>query len=410
MRQNTKLVVASERESQEEGRSLPTAPEGCADGPGQQAEVEANQVLPSPRNVSQPTWTAEPWNGKTRRKSIRIGGEKSMTKRKPVEGPVPPLPGQASNAQEGLGAVAEDEFGEDEPEDWEDGAERGRLFVKVVGVKDLQLPLPQREQFSPFIWLDVLTDVDERTYFALTLDNGLHCVTTAWMDLAHSAPIGQEFELIVLNELEFQLTLQMKLDEPKVERPPSPAKPTASPKRQGAFGRLFGSPKKKKESESRAQAEVQTPRRPLTPPSAYELVQGLVAKDGSFARAYVALNEHEKHAYGRTYSVDITCFNEWALEEVHMGSSRSKKSVTQLQRRPPYEIGKLELQLLYVPKPKGTKDEDMPKSMNGAIRALREAEERMQQHSNIKDFEGHLSQQGGDCPVSFLPWPSRGLH
>jgi len=29
-------------------------------------------------------------------------------------------------------------------------------------------------------------------------------------------------------------------------------------------------------------------------PSAYELVQGLVAKDGSFARAYVALSEHER--------------------------------------------------------------------------------------------------------------------
>jgi len=41
----------------------------------------------------------------------------------------------------------------------------------------------------------------------------------------------------------------------------------------------------------------------------------------------------------------------------------------------------------------------MPKSMNGAVRALREAEERLQQQANIKGFEGHLSQQGGDCPV-----------
>ncbi len=150
----------------------------------------------------------------------------------------------------------------------------------------------------------------------------------------------------------------------------------------------------------KAQQEAQAVRRPVTPPSAYELVQGLVAKDGSFARAYVALSAHEKQAYGRSYNVDITCFNEWALEEVNVGSSRSKKSVTQLQRRPPYEIGKLELQLLYVPKPKGAKDEDMPKSMNGAVRALREAEDRVQQQANIKEFEGYLSQQGGDCPVS----------
>ncbi|KAL2440795.1 Bud site selection protein BUD4 [Exophiala dermatitidis] len=380
MRQNTKIVVASERVPQDECVS-PALPSTEGEGVLAAPTLEANKVQPSPRKTSQPTWSTEPWNGKVRRKSIRVGGERALSKRKPVEGPVPPLPGQASNAQESLEPVAEDELGEEE--DWEDGMERGRLFVKVVGVKDLQMPFPQHE----------------RTYFALTLDNGLHCVTTAWLDLARSAPIGQEFELVVLNDLEFQLTLQMKLEPPKVERPQSPSKPPPSPKKQGAFGRLFGSPKKKKELEMRAQQEAQAAvKRPVTPPSAYELVQGLVAKDGSFARAYVALSEHEKHAYGRPYTVDITCFNEWALEEVYVGSSRSKKGVTQLRRRPPYEIGKLELQLLYVPKPKGAKDEDMPKSMNGAIRALREAEERMQQQANIKSFEGYLSQQGGDCP------------
>jgi hypothetical protein len=64
-------------------------------------------------------------------------------------------------------------------------------------------------------------------------------------------------------------------------------------------------------------------------------------------------------------------------------------------RRPPYRVGKLTLQLLYVPKPKGAKDDDMPKSMNACIRELKEAEE-------VKDtnWEGPLSQQGGDCPVS----------
>ena len=58
-------------------------------------------------------------------------------------------------------------------------AERGRLFVKVISVKDLTLPLPQGQP----------------TYFCLTLDNGLHCVTTSWLELGKNAPIGQEFEL-----------------------------------------------------------------------------------------------------------------------------------------------------------------------------------------------------------------------
>ena len=70
---------------------------------------------------------------------------------------------------------------------------------------------------------------DERSFFALTLDNGLHCVTTSWLQLGRSAPIGQEFELVVLNELEFQLTLQMKLEQPKPQPPQSPVKTCPSP-------------------------------------------------------------------------------------------------------------------------------------------------------------------------------------
>jgi hypothetical protein len=243
-------------------------------------------------------------------------------------------------------------------------------------------------------------ETDEPSFFALTLDNGLHCVTTSWLQLGRSAPIGQEFELVVLSDLEFQLTLQMKLEQPKPQRVQPLVQPPPSPvKKQSAFSRFFGSPRKTKD------AELSRPCSPVKPqpPSTYELVQGIVGQDGSFGRAYVALSEHEKHAFGRPYTVDITCFNEWAVEEVAVGSSRSKKRVTAKQRRPPYQIGKMELQLLYIPKPKGAKDEDMPKSMNSAVRELRDAETRT---SHL--FEGHLSQQGGDCPVS-CSWCKRVL-
>lgn len=399
MRHNTKIVVATERASIDEPGS-PTQ-ETSSNNSLTVPDSNPNEVVVSPRKTSQPAWVAEPWNNKSRRRSIRVNGEE-IPKRKPVPGAAPPLPGQTSNVADNLGMVAEDELAEEEAEEFEEGVERGRLFVKVVGVKDLQLPFPQRKRPRELGQIHTDQPEDERTQFALTLDNGLHCVTTSWLDLACNAPIGQEFELVVLNELEFQLTLQMKLEEPpKVQpRPESPTKAPASPKKQNAFGRLFGSPKKRKDSEVRAQQEAQAVKRPVTPPSAYELVQGIVAKDGSFARAYVTLTEFEQQAFGRPATVDIKCFNEWAMEEVSVGSSRSKKGVVQLQRRPPYEIGKLELQLLYVPKPKGAKDEDMPKSMNGAIRAMREAEERLKQQAELKTFEGYLSQQGGDCPVS----------
>ena len=234
---------------------------------------------------------------------------------------------------------------------------------------------------------------DERAYFALTLDNGLHCVTTAWLELGRSAPIGQEFELVVMNDLEFQLTLQMKLEEPKSPVVALPTKAPVSPKKQSAFSRVFGSPKKRKDSESKL-IEIKRSVSPVraSEPTLYDMVQGLVARDGSFGRAYVSLSEHEKRCFGRPYTVDITCFNEWAMEDVSSGSQKNKKGG--LQRRPPYKIGKLELQLLYVPKPKGAKDEDMPRSMNACIREMREAET-----CATTQWEGHLSQQGGDCPV-----------
>lgn len=252
-------------------------------------------------------------------------------------------------------------------------------------------------------------DAGERSYFALTLDNGLHCVTTAWLELGKTAPIGQEFELIVLKELEFQVTLQTKLEEPKVK--PVLESPTKEIKlsKPSAFSRVFGSPRKRKELEMKHQEEARKVERQRqqdaqanrhsVQPTAWELLNGLVAKDGSFARSYVCLKDHESKVYGRPLTVDVPCFNEWATEETQTASSvKSKRSTARglVQRRAPYKIGKLELQLLFVPKPKGSKSEDMPKSMNACIRELKEAEA-----ATNKKWEGHLSQQGGDCPVSY---------
>lgn len=145
MRENTRIVVATTHSSADE--PMTSEPSSTT---GQQAveehtENRMGQVLTSPRKISQPTWTAEPWNGKARRKSIRLGGDASVPKRKPVQSAVPPMPGQNSAVEDGLGAVAEDEVAEEEAEDFEDGAERGRLFVKVIRLKDLDLQLPECE-------------------------------------------------------------------------------------------------------------------------------------------------------------------------------------------------------------------------------------------------------------------------
>lgn len=385
MRHNTKVIVASSGNDEE-----PAQPQGEAP-PNPRGTRSAGS---SPRKASQQTWTTEPWNGKTRRSSMRTSS--GVPKKKPVPGAAPPLPGQHSNVQGPAAVIEENEPALDEA--LEDGEERGRLFVKVVGMKYLDLPLPRGKNLDRPEWLEIrlmlISFSGERSYFALTLDNGLHCVTTSWLELGKTAPIGQEFELIVQNDLEFHFTLQMKVDQAKLR--PQEAAP-ASPTRQKAstFSRVFASPRKRKELELKQQQATQQQKGTDLNAGVWEKLRTLIARDGSFARAYVALSDHEKHAFGRPYTVDIACFNEWAVDE-QPSSVKSKKSASSAtsQRRPPYKIGKLELQLLFVPKPKGAKDGDMPKSMNACIREMRDAET-----ISSRTFEGCLSQQGGDCPV-----------
>lgn len=199
------------------------------------------------------------------------------------------------------------------------------------------------------------------------------------------------------NDLEFQLTLQMKVDEEKM-RAPDAAPPSPTKQKASTLSRVFASPRKRKELEMKQQIVSAQRRSQDVNAGVWDRLRTMIAQDGSFGRSYVALSDHEKHAFGRPYTVDIACFNEWATEE-QPSSVKSKKSTTSTasQRRPPYKIGKLELQLLFVPKPKGAKDEDMPKSMNSCIREMREAET-----VSTRSWEGFLSQQGGDCPVSCI--------
>ena len=376
MRQNTKLVAASDKES-DEIRGYRSAGN-------------------SPVKASRPqSWTVEPWNPQPRKRS-------SVKRRHAATGPAPPLPGQESNATAMTSANDEDLGMEIATEE---SGERGRLFVKVMGVKDLDLPIPRSKFQSGCSEEFLLTAPDERTWFSLTLDNGVHCVTTAWLELARNAPIGQEFELVVPNELEFQLTLNVKLEKPApqkvIQAPTKVSKPKTS-----AFSRVFASPKKRKEMELRQREEEERlaqqqrdahARQMSAHPTAWDLLSPLAAEDGSFARSYVCLKEHEQRCFGRPYLVEVAAFNEWATEEASFASSvKSKRGNTAVVRRAPYKIGKLELQLLFVPRPKGSSGDDMPKSMNSCIREMKAAEERLSQQ-----WEGHLSQQGGDCPVSY---------
>ncbi|KAK6341281.1 Bud site selection protein bud4 [Orbilia brochopaga] len=375
MRENSKVIHASSREEANADAAKPAA--------GKKTQTQS--------------WTVEPWQGSPGSTPRRRSGRGDSLKKKSMDpgrqhhaaamaAKQPDLPTLEENENKDSVPTAPVEQQQVGPENSMagDGAERGRLFVKVVAVKDLHLPLPPNES----------------TYFCMTLDNGLHCVTTSWLELGKNAPIGQEFELIVLDDLEFQLTLQTKIAPPPApvvvqEVPMTPQQ--SPPKPKSKFGNLFSSPKKRREQErllhqqqlQRQQAAAAAAaQRQARPPSAWDLLHNLVAKDGSFARSYISAKDFEAKAYGRPYTVEVTCFNEWAVE---MSSVKGKKNVP--IRKPPYKIGKLEIQLLFVPRLPGMTDLDLPKSMNAAIREIKEAESVVNQV-----YEGYLSQQGGDCP------------
>lgn len=131
MRHNTKVIVASSSNVDDEPASS---------GHGTTSEPRSTRSAgSSPRKASQQTWTTVPWNSQPRRASIKMAG--GIPKKKPVPGPVPPLPGHASNVQDVLAGAEEAEPPFNEV--FEEGEERGRLFVKVVGIKYLDLPLPK---------------------------------------------------------------------------------------------------------------------------------------------------------------------------------------------------------------------------------------------------------------------------
>lgn len=130
MRHNTKVVIANRNVSNEsKNREQPTIEKPPA--PTRETKSAGN----SPRKPSGPAFTTEPWNGKARRRSTRRSSINPETG----------LPGGLMQSPQGhdniLGTLAESpNLVADESAD---SADRGRFFVKVVGVKDLDLPLPR---------------------------------------------------------------------------------------------------------------------------------------------------------------------------------------------------------------------------------------------------------------------------
>ena len=143
MRQSTKVVVASSRKFSDEEKAANSTADGRP--PSSRGSSTGNVSSQQGSADRGTTWTKEPWNGKMRGRSFR----QSSARRLLQQGTAPPLPGAESNVSNPLDTVNENQATTG-IEVHEDGAERGRLFVKVVGVKDLDLPLLQGKTVASF--------------------------------------------------------------------------------------------------------------------------------------------------------------------------------------------------------------------------------------------------------------------
>ncbi|VDC01460.1 unnamed protein product [Peniophora sp. CBMAI 1063] len=252
----------------------------------------------------------------------------------------------------------------------------GKVFVRVVGVKGLEVPIPR-----------------EPTAVACTLNNGVHYVTTPECVLSPDCMIDQEFELIEGPKLEFTLTLKVRRDPHILAQfkanapPPAPApapimpraKPAPAPASKGGMRAFFSSSPKK-----HAKAIAPPPREPSPPPrpvlQTHRIQENLaryLKPDGTLARAFVSFKDLAPRCDMRLFETSFPLIGQ-RLE------AGGKSSAAQ--------VGELVLQFFRLPPLPGIAQNELPQSLEECHRGLRHV-----QWHKMTYFEGILTQSGGDC-------------
>ncbi|ESK93623.1 gtp binding protein [Moniliophthora roreri MCA 2997] len=252
------------------------------------------------------------------------------------------------------------------------GKAYGKVFVKVMGVKNLHVPIPQ-----------------EPTIMSCTLNNGIHFVTTPECRLSKDTVISQEFELIEHSKLEFTLTLKVRRDphiitQFKALQPPPPQPPPmvqqtsskSSTKSGGMFSLFSSSPKKSKEKEKERAFVVAAP----PPPPVHRLPENLaryMKPDGTFARAFISFKDIAHRCDTKIFETTFPLIG----QRLEAGNKASTM-----------QVGEIVLQMFRLPPLPGIPPDQLPQSLEECHRGLR--------HVNwhkVTYFEGTLTQSGGDC-------------
>ncbi|KAF8589532.1 hypothetical protein K439DRAFT_1405122 [Ramaria rubella] len=249
------------------------------------------------------------------------------------------------------------------------GKTHGKVFVKVLGIRGVNVPLPRQP-----------------TVFTCTLNNGIHFVTTPECRLGRDARIEQEFELIEHSKLEFTLTLTVRRDphiaaqtKANATPPPPPSVPVAAapppPSSRGVRG-FFGvgsSPKKTHKVAIVAAARA-------TPEPAEDNLARYLKPDGTLARAFISFKEIAKRCDTRLFETSFPLIGQRT-------GGLSPESVAN-----PWTMGEIVLQIFRLPPLPGIPANLLPQSLEECHRGLR--------HINwhkVTYHEGVLTQNGGDC-------------
>ncbi|KAH9060540.1 hypothetical protein EDB87DRAFT_1615074 [Lactarius vividus] len=238
------------------------------------------------------------------------------------------------------------------------GKSHGKVFVRVIHAKGLDLPFPQ-----------------QNTLVTCTLNNGIHFVTTPECRLEKDCQIEQEFELIEHSKLEFTLTLKVRRDPHIVSQfkantpaPPAPP-PPAPPASKGGMRSFFSSSPKK-------------PARVIRPVSVAPVIleenlARYLKPDGTLARAFVSFKDIASRCDTRLFETSYPLIGQ------RLESGSKVNSI---------EIGELVLQFFRLPPLPGIPSSQLPQSLDECHRGLRHVH-----WHKMTYFEGTLTQNGGDC-------------
>lgn len=260
------------------------------------------------------------------------------------------------------------------------GKAHGKVFVKVLGLRDIHISLPSQP-----------------TFFTCVLNNGIHFVETPVVQLARDCLIDQEFELYVINhliahyplippdrieheKLEFTLTVKIRKD-PHISAilnppPPLPAVRAATPSKSSVMRSLFSSPKHKKQASSK---EAPRSEPAVDPFGRY------MRKDLTVGRAFISFKDIQHRCDTKLFETSYPLIGQ--IHDERLIGTSGKATMTT-------PIGEIVLQVFRLPPIPGVPADELPQSLEDCHRGLRH----VQWHKKIY-HEGGLTQYGGDCTV-----------